>query len=329
MSCLVKNSTDGTLYPRSGESSPSSGENHGSERSHGLMNPQLVTLCQPCQPVQLVTVSTACPLKTNISHCIGSIWPLGRCLPAGSALVFVDKTRNGPNEHRFICTCCGKVFPFKRSNKITQKELENAYESVVIHAINCPHLQIAENKLAGNPLAPVMVSLKESDGYIKKRSVLPSRFMSLESEANTYRVLMKAQEEANSEMQKQIGLQKMAIEDHTVAQELFTSTLAKNNEVLVGLQDQVQELTSELSKKRAREESTDSQPVSISRKRIKPHPPVIVALFLQLICPKETVSHAGFRQSTGGYDYRKLDNRLNSKGAHVETRYSQLLRYSF
>jgi hypothetical protein len=126
MSCLVKNSTDGTLYPRSGESSPSSGENHGSERSHGLMNPQLVTLCQPCEPVQLVTVSTACPLKTNISHCIGSIWPLGRCLPAGSALVFVDKTRNGPNEHRFICTCCGKVFPFKRSNKITQKELENA-----------------------------------------------------------------------------------------------------------------------------------------------------------------------------------------------------------
>jgi hypothetical protein len=178
MSCLVKNSTDGTLYPRSGESSPSSGENHGSERSHGLMNPQLVTLCQPCEPVQLVTVSTSCPLKTNISHCIGSIWPLGRSLPAGSALVFVDKTRNGPNEHRFICTCCGKVFPFKRSNKITQKELENAYESVVIHAINCPHLQIAENKLAGNPLAPVMVSLKESDGYIKKRSVLPSRFMS-------------------------------------------------------------------------------------------------------------------------------------------------------
>ena len=274
------------------------------------MNPQLVALCQPCEPAQLATVSTACPLKTNISHCIGSIWPLGRSLPAGSALVFVDKTRNGPNEHRFICTCCGKVFPFKRSNKITQKELENAYESVVIHAINCPHLQIAENKLAGNPLAPVMVSLKESDGYIKKRSVLPSRFMSLESEANTYRVLMKAQEEANSEMQKQIRLQKIAIEDHTVAQELFTSTLSKNNEVLVGLQDQVQELTSELSKKRARDESSGPTTTSsISRKRIKLHPPIIVALFLQMICPKEAVSHAGFRQSTSGYDYRKLDNR--------------------
>ena len=133
-------------------------------------------------------------------------------------------------------------------------------------------------------------------------------------------------------MQKQIGLQKIAIaiEDHTVAQELFTSTLSKNNEVLVGLQDQVQELTSELSKKRARDESSGPTTTSsISRKRIKPHPPIIVALFLQMICPKEAVSHAGFRQSTGGYDYRKLDNRLNSKGALVETRYSQLLRYSF
>ena len=117
------------------------------------------------EPIQLATIDASCPKIKDVPRLNFSSYPHGRAMDeAKTQLVCVDErkdTRNAAwSADRLLCSLCpdsaqttfGKVF-----SKMSQRDLESKWPSIVAHAVTCVH-----NQMKNNPDDLVSIRVKES-----------------------------------------------------------------------------------------------------------------------------------------------------------------------